>query len=199
MPHVRVAIIGAGFAGVGMAIALKRRGTLDFVVFERADDLGGTWRDNTYPGCQCDVPSHLYSYSFAPNSDWSRTYSPQPEIWDYLRGCARRFGVLPHILLQHAVHRSTWDEDAGRWVVETGRGTWTADVLILANGALSEPAIPPIPGRERFRGTTFHSASWNRNADLRRRRVAVIGTGASAVQIVPSIQPDVERLHLFQR
>src|SRR5918999_14815 len=118
---VRIAIIGSGFAGLGMAIRLKQEGVHDFLVLERAEDVGGTWRDNTYPGCACDVPSHLYSFSFAPNPGWSRTYSPQPEIWDYLRRCARRFGVLPHVLLEHPVHRSTWDEATGRWVVETGR------------------------------------------------------------------------------
>ncbi len=197
--HLRVGIVGAGFSGLGVAIALRQRGIRDFAVFERAGDIGGTWRDNTYPGCQCDVPSHLYSYSFALNPDWSRTYSTQPEIWAYLQRCARRFGVLPHVRLEHEVRSAGWDEHAQRWTIETSRGTWTADTLVLANGALAEPALPEIPGRDRFEGHSFHSATWDRSTDLRGVRVGVIGTGASAIQIVPKIQPHVEHLTLFQR
>ena len=197
--HVRIGIVGAGFSGLGVAIALRRQGIGDFVVFERADDIGGTWRDNTYPGCQCDVPSHLYSYSFALNPDWSRTYSPQPEIWDYLRDCARRFGVMPHVRLRHRVLDAAWDEAAQRWSIETEQGSWTADVLVVANGGLAEPAIPPIPGTDRFTGQAFHSATWERSTDLAGKRVAVIGTGASAIQIIPRIQPHVEQMYIFQR
>ena len=197
--HVRIAVVGTGFAGLGMAIRLKQDGIDDFVVLERAQDVGGTWRDNTYPGCACDVPSHLYSFSFAPNPDWTRTFSSQPEIWGYLRGCAERFGVTPHIRYGHELLHATWDGEAQRWSVETSRGALTADVLVLGTGPLSEPAIPDVPGLDSFRGTTFHSARWDHDHDLSGERVAVIGTGASAIQFVPQIQPQVARLHLFQR
>jgi cation diffusion facilitator CzcD-associated flavoprotein CzcO len=198
--HHRVAIVGTGFSGLGMAIRLKQAGIDDFVVFERAGDVGGTWRDNTYPGAACDVPSHLYSFSFAPNPDWSRTFSPQPEIWDYLRRCAGHFDVLPHIRFGHEVTGARWDEERSRWEIETaGGGSFSAQVLVAGTGPLSEPAYPRIPGLESFEGNAFHSARWDHDQDLRGRRVAVIGTGASTIQVVPRIQPEVERLHLFQR
>lgn len=197
--HTPVAIIGSGFGGLGAAIRLRQRGEEDFVVFERASDVGGTWRDNSYPGCACDVQSHLYSFSFAPNPDWTRSYSPQPEIWEYLRRCARDFGVTPHILFNHTVRDAAWDEDAQLWRVETSEGLYTAGVLVMASGALSEPRVPHLPGFENFEGRSFHSARWAHDYDLTGRRVAVIGTGASAVQFVPEIQPLVERLHVFQR
>ncbi|HEX8500307.1 MAG TPA: NAD(P)/FAD-dependent oxidoreductase [Pyrinomonadaceae bacterium] len=197
--HARVAIIGSGFGGLGAAIRLRQRGEEDFLVFERAGDVGGTWRDNSYPGCACDVQSHLYSFSFAPNPDWTRSYSPQPEIWDYLRRCARDFGVLPHVRFGHEVREAAWDEGAQVWRVETSQGTYTASVLVMASGALSEPRVPDLPGFEKFEGVSFHSARWEHSYDLTGRRVAVIGTGASAVQFVPEIQPLVERLHVFQR
>jgi cation diffusion facilitator CzcD-associated flavoprotein CzcO len=195
----RVAIIGSGFGGLGAAIRLKQQGVEDFVIFERATDVGGTWRDNTYPGCACDVESHLYSFSFAPNPDWSRSFSHQPEIWDYLKRCARDFDLLPHIRFRHEVREAAWDEAAQHWRIETSQGSYTASMLVMASGALSEPAMPRIPGLENFRGKTFHSARWDHDYDLTNRRVAVIGTGASAVQFVPEIQPLVARLHLFQR
>ena len=195
----RVAIIGTGFAGLGMAIALKRAGRDDFVVFERASQVGGTWRDNTYPGCQCDVPSHLYSFSFRLNPEWSRTYSTQPEIQDYLRACAHESGVLPHVLFDHDVKFSRWDEDESCWVIETSGGTWRADFLISAKGGLSEPAIPDIDGLDTFEGDVVHSGAWDQHLDLTGRRVAVVGTGASAIQIVPRLQPIVEQLSVFQR
>ncbi|MDG6102757.1 NAD(P)/FAD-dependent oxidoreductase [Dactylosporangium aurantiacum] len=197
--HARIAIIGAGFGGLGAAIRLRQRGHDDVVVFERAEDLGGTWRDNAYPGCACDVPSHVYSFSFALNPTWSSTYSPQPEIWDYLRRCADRFGVRPAIRFGTDVRQASWDGAAGHWRIETSRGDWTADVLISAGGPLNEPVIPKLPGLETFRGETFHSSRWNHDLDLTGRRVAVIGTGASAIQFVPAIQPVVGRLTLFQR
>ncbi|GAA3242865.1 flavin-containing monooxygenase [Dactylosporangium siamense] len=201
--HVRVAIVGAGFGGLGAAIRLKQRGHDDFVVFERAAELGGTWRDNAYPGCACDVPSHVYSFSFALNPAWSSTYSPQPEIWAYLRDCADRYALRPSIRFDTDVRQASWDATAGHWRIETSqRGSqreWTADVLISAGGPLNEPVIPKLPGLETFRGETFHSSRWNHDHDLTGRRVAVIGTGASAVQFVPAIQPSVERLALFQR
>jgi cation diffusion facilitator CzcD-associated flavoprotein CzcO len=199
MTHTRIAIIGAGFSGLCMAIRLRRAGIEDFVVLERADEIGGTWRDNTYPGCQCDIPSALYSFSFAPNPDWTRFYPLQSEIRDYLRRCARDFGVMPYIRFGCDVSGAAWDEDAHRWRLETSQGAVTADVLVGGMGGLSEPSIPEIPGLDGFEGTMFHSAEWDHDHDLSGERVAVIGTGASAVQFVPRIQPRVEKLHLFQR
>ncbi len=197
--HIRVAIVGAGFSGLGMAIRLRQKGIDDFVVLERAADVGGTWRDNTYPGCACDVPSHLYSFSFALNPNWSRWFSPQQEILDYLRWCAGHFGVTPHICWNEEVIDASWDEDEQRWRITTSSGQLTAQVLVLGNGPLSEPSIPPIPGLACFEGTLFHSARWDHSHDLAGERVAVIGTGASAVQFVPRIQPYVGHLTLFQR
>jgi cation diffusion facilitator CzcD-associated flavoprotein CzcO len=197
--HYRIAIVGTGFAGLGMAIRLKQQGIHDFVVFERADDVGGTWRDNTYPGCQCDVPSHLYSFSFAPNPDWSRTFSRQAEIEDYLRRCAGHFDVIPHVRFRHAVTGARWDDERQLWEIDTAQGSFTASVLVAGMGGLSEPSIPPIPGLDSFEGPAFHTAQWRHDVDLRGRRVAVIGTGASSIQVVPEIQPEVEKLHLFQR
>ena len=197
--HYRVAILGTGFSGLGMAIRLKQCGEHNFVVIEKAADLGGTWRDNTYPGCACDIPSHLYSFSFALNPDWSHLYAPSREIWDYLRRCSRRFGILPHICWNSELQEAYWSEDNQSWHITTSQGRLTADVLILGNGPLSEPSFPSIPGIESFEGTRFHSAQWNHNYDLTGKRVAVIGTGASAVQFVPLIQPLVANLFLFQR
>jgi cation diffusion facilitator CzcD-associated flavoprotein CzcO len=197
--HARVVIVGSGFAGLGMAIRLKQAGIEDFVILERADDLGGTWRDNSYPGCACDVPSHLYSFSFAPNPDWSRTFSGQQEIWAYLRRCAERHGITPHIRYGHEVTEAAWDEDARRWELETTQGRWAGEVLVAGMGALSDPSIPDLPGLDSFEGTVFHSATWDHAHDLAGERVAVVGTGASAIQFVPQIQPRVARLHLFQR
>jgi cation diffusion facilitator CzcD-associated flavoprotein CzcO len=197
--HARIAIVGAGFSGLCMAIRLRQEGIDDFVVLERADDVGGTWRDNTYPGCQCDIPSALYSLSFAPNPDWTRFYSEQAEIQDYLRRCARDFGVIPRIRFGCEMVGADWDEQERRWSLETSRGSLTADVMVAAMGGLSQPAIPDVPGLDRFEGTMFHSSTWDHEHDLGGERVAAIGTGASAIQFVPRIQPQVERLHLFQR
>jgi cation diffusion facilitator CzcD-associated flavoprotein CzcO len=197
--HFRIAIIGTGFAGLGMAIRLKQQGHDDFVLLERAGDVGGTWRDNSYPGCQCDVPSHLYSFSFAPNPGWSRTFSHQQEIWDYLRDCTRRFDITPHIRFDHDVREAAWDDEAGIWRLETAQGSLTADVVVSGAGGLSEPSFPDVPGLESFEGEAFHSAQWNHDFDLKGKRVAVVGTGASAIQFVPRIQPQVESLHVFQR
>ncbi|HKP89499.1 MAG TPA: NAD(P)/FAD-dependent oxidoreductase [Thermoleophilaceae bacterium] len=197
--HTRVAIVGAGFSGICMAIRLRQEGIEDFVVLERAGEVGGTWRDNTYPGCQCDIPSALYSFSFAPNPDWTRFYPLQTEIKDYLRRCARDFGVTPHIRFGHEVTGAAWDDDAGQWRLETAGGPLSADVVVGGMGGLSEPATPDIPGLEGFEGTRFHSAQWDHAHDLSGERVAVIGTGASAVQFVPRIQRQVGTLHLFQR
>jgi cation diffusion facilitator CzcD-associated flavoprotein CzcO len=197
--HFRVAIVGSGFAGLAMAIRLKQQGEHDFALLERASDVGGTWRDNSYPGCACDVPSHLYSFSFEPNPRWTRTFSPQAEIQDYLRHCARKYGVLPHVRFGHELIDARWDEGTQRWILRTPHGTLTASVLVAATGPLSEPSIPALPGLDSFRGTVFHSAQWDHAHDLRGRRVAVVGTGASAIQFVPLIQPQVEHLTVFQR
>ena len=196
--HVRVAIVGTGFAGLGAAMALEQAG-VDHVVLERAADLGGTWRDNTYPGCRCDVPSHLYSFSFAPNPEWTETYSPQAEILAYLRRTAEARGVLERTRFGAEVRAASWDGDASRWRLDTAAGPLTADVVVLGNGPLAEPAIPDLPGVDSFTGTTFHSAGWRHDHDLTGERVAVIGTGASAIQFVPEIQPTVASLTLFQR
>jgi cation diffusion facilitator CzcD-associated flavoprotein CzcO len=178
---------------------LKRAGIDDFIVVERATEVGGTWRDNTYPGCACDVESDLYSFSCAPNPDWHRRYSPWSSIQAYLRRCAERFGILPHIRPGHELRDARWDAGAGRWQITAGRGTFVAEVLILGTGPLSEPTTPPIPGLDSFAGTIFHSARWDHGHDLTGERVAVIGTGASAIQFVPQIQPHVSRLLLYQR
>jgi cation diffusion facilitator CzcD-associated flavoprotein CzcO len=197
---VDVAIIGAGFGGLAAAIQLHRQHPdLTYVVLEKGDDVGGTWRDNTYPGCACDVPSHLYSFSFAPNPSWSNTYSDQPEIWAYLRDVASRFGVTEHVRLNTRVADSRWDEADKHWHVDTSDGAVRARFVIAATGPLSEPSVPDLPGLDTFTGATFHSARWNHDYDLTGRRVAVIGTGASAIQFVPLIAPTVQSLTIFQR
>jgi cation diffusion facilitator CzcD-associated flavoprotein CzcO len=197
--HVPVAVIGSGFAGLGMAIKLKQQGVQDFVVLERAADVGGTWRDNTYPGCQCDVPSHLYSLSFARNPDWSRTFSMQPEIEAYLHRVADDYDVRRHIRFDHDVTSAVWDEDRGRWTLTTPHGSLEADVVVSGVGALSEPSIPDLPGLDSFEGAVFHSAQWDHDFDLEGKRVAVVGTGASAIQFIPHIQPKVASMTVFQR
>jgi cation diffusion facilitator CzcD-associated flavoprotein CzcO len=189
--HFKVAIVGSGFAGIGMAIRLKQEGRNDFVILERESEIGGVWRDNTYPGSACDVQSHLYSFSFAPNPGWTRSYSPQPEIWAYLRQCVERFGLRPHCRFEHAVKEAHWDDDRQCWRLETSRGRFTADVLVAGQGGLSEPSVPPLPGLERFTGKQMHSARWDHGYDLAGKRVGVIGTGASAIQFIPAIQPSV--------
>jgi len=194
-----VAIVGAGFGGLGMAIRLKGEGRDDFVVLERAADIGGTWWANSYPGCQCDIPSNLYSFSFAPKSDWDRAYPMQQQILDYLRDCARRFGVMPHVHTRTELLDAAWDADGERWELETSAGRLSARVLVAAPGLLSEPSTPQLPGLDRFQGATFHTAMWNAEHDLSGERVAVIGTGASAIQVVPNIRERVARLSVFQR
>jgi cation diffusion facilitator CzcD-associated flavoprotein CzcO len=197
--EVEIAIVGAGFSGLGMAIRLRQQGREDFVVLERGSDVGGTWHFNTYPGCACDVPSHLYSFSFAPNPGWSQTYSRQPEIRKYLRDCADRFGVRDQIRFGCEVESAEWDEETRRWRIATSQGELRARVLIGGMGPLFEPKLPQIPGLDRFEGALFHSARWDHDYELRGKRVAAIGTGASAIQFVPAIQPEVSQLHVFQR
>ncbi len=197
--HVRVAVIGSGFGGLGAAVRLRREGVTDFVVLERASRVGGTWRDNSYPGCACDVPSHLYSFSFAPNPDWPRTFSGQEHIRAYLEHVTDTFGLRPHIRFDSEVKRMAWNAERLCWDIETTSGNLSADVVVSATGPLSDPKIPEIPGLDSFPGKVFHSARWDHDYDRRGKRVAMVGTGASAIQIVPAIQPLTERLTLFQR
>ncbi|MEU9022873.1 NAD(P)/FAD-dependent oxidoreductase [Actinomadura sp. NPDC048394] len=194
-----VVIIGSGFGGIGMAIRLREAGVHDVVVLEKADGLGGTWRDNTYPGAACDVPSHLYSFSFERKTDWTRRFPPQPEILDYLWHCARKYGVLDKIRFGTEVTEARFDEDAALWRVSTTTGELDARVLVSACGQLNRPALPPVEGRESFTGTSFHSSRWDHGTDLRGKRVALVGTGASAIQIVPEIAKEAAELRLFQR
>src|SRR5215210_5921065 len=194
-----VAIVGSGFSGMGMAIRLKQEGKRDFVVLERGGDVGGTWHFNTYPGCACDVPSHLYSFSFAPNPEWSETYSRQPEIREYLGRCADEYGVRPHVRLNCTVRGVEWDAEARLWTIDTSDGPQRARVVVTGMGPLAEPKLPDVPGLDSFEGAAFHSARWDHDFDLRGKRVAAVGTGASAIQFVPEIQPEVEQLHVIQR
>jgi len=195
----RIIIVGAGFSGLGMAIRLKQSGIEDFAVLERAPDVGGCWHFNTYPGCRCDVPSHLYSFSFAPNPGWSNTYSTQPEIRAYLRRCAEQFHVRAHVLTEVEVEAAAWNDGEQQWELDTSAGAFTSSVLVSGMGPLDEPKLPEVPGIERFQGKAMHSARWDHGYDLAGKRVASIGTGASAIQYVPEIQETVGRLYVFQR
>jgi cation diffusion facilitator CzcD-associated flavoprotein CzcO len=195
----RILIIGSGFAGIGMAIKLRERGITDIVILERAADLGGTWRDNRYPGCACDVESTLYSYSFAPNPDWSRTFSPQPEIQAYLRRVATEHGIVPLVRFKEEVTGARWDEGASEWSVTSTSGEWRAQSVVMANGALSDPIVPALPGLASFTGPAFHTAQWDTSIPLEGKRVAIVGTGASAIQVIPAIQPKVAKLVVLQR
>jgi cation diffusion facilitator CzcD-associated flavoprotein CzcO len=197
--HHRIAIVGAGFAGLGTAIRLREVGIEDFVVIERAPDVGGTWEANTYPGCQCDVPSHLYSFSFALNPDWTRTFSTQPEIWRYLRRVADERGVRAKIELGVELQRADWSDEEQLWRLSTSAGPLTAEILVSGMGALTEPSLPRIEGLGDFTGPCFHTARWDDSTSLAGKRVGVIGTGASAIQVVPKIQPLVDELRVFQR
>ncbi|MBF6171519.1 flavin-containing monooxygenase [Nocardia blacklockiae] len=195
-----ILIIGAGFAGLGMALELQRAGIDDFTILEKAEDLGGVWRENTYPGAACDVPSPLYSWSYAPKSDWPRRFSEQADIHAYMREVAVEHGVPAKIRFGTEVTDAEFDERQGVWQVRTADGaTLTTDVLIPAVGQLSRPAMPNIPGIDTFTGPAFHSAEWDHGVDLTGKRVACIGTGASAIQYIPRIQPQVAHLTLFQR
>ena len=198
--HYNTIIIGAGFGGTGMAIRLKQRGEDSLLVIEKAGDVGGTWRDNTYPGAACDVPSHLYSYSFEPKFDWSRRFAPQADIHAYLRHCADKYDVRRHVRFDTEVSDARFDEQHNVWQVQTTTGEhFTARFLITATGQLNRPAWPTIAGANEFKGERFHSARWDHGVDLDGKRVAVIGTGASAIQFVPAIAGRVKQLTLFQR
>lgn len=194
-----ILIVGTGFGGLTAAIKLGEAGFPDILIIEKADDVGGTWRDNVYPGCACDVPSHLYSLSFAQNGTWSRMYPQQPELLAYVQDVVAAYDLRPKIRFNTALVAAAWDEAAGLWQVTTSRGHITARVVISGAGGLHIPAYPKIAGLERFAGKRFHSACWDYGYDLTGKRVAVIGTGASAIQFVPQIAPKVARLDVYQR
>jgi cation diffusion facilitator CzcD-associated flavoprotein CzcO len=200
MPTPRVAILGAGAAGLCMAMQLQDAGIHSFTIYEKSDGVGGTWRDNTYPGAACDVPSHLYSFSFAPKTDWSRKFPRQPEILSYFESLVDSHGLGPHLRLGTAVVAATWDDGDATWDLELADGEHvTADVVVSGLGQLNRPNIPDIAGLDRFAGTVFHSARWDHDHDLTGERVAVIGIGASAIQFVPQVAKQAAQLTLFQR
>ena len=202
-PHsvsVDVLIVGAGFSGLGMGIQLRKAGNDSFLIIEKGSDIGGTWWDNRYPGCACDIPSHLYSFSFEPSSDWTRMYSGQKEIQDYLKRCVDHHNLRGNIRLNTRFEEARWDESAGLWRIRTADGLEIdARILVSGMGALHVPRFPTLKGVERFAGPVFHSAQWDDSVALEGKRVAVVGTGASAIQFVPQIAPRVGKLHLFQR
>jgi len=198
--EISVGIVGAGFGGVGMGIRLKQEGIENFTIFERGDSVGGVWRANTYPGAACDVPSHLYSYSFAPGSKWSKRYAPQTEIKAYLEECANDFGIPAHLAANTEIVSADFDPASGTWTLtDDGGGTHDFDVVVSACGQLTRPSYPPAPGIEDFEGHSFHSAEWDHDHPLDGRKVAVIGTGASAIQFAPEIAPIVDRMTIYQR
>jgi cation diffusion facilitator CzcD-associated flavoprotein CzcO len=199
MPSAKVVVIGSGFSGLGLGHKLKEMGIDDFVILERSNDVGGVWNLNTYPGCNCDVPSHLYSFSFAPNPEWTSTYSPQPEIRAYLQNCVDRFDLRANVRTGVEVTGADWNEAEQLWQIETSEGPWTAQILVSAVGPLTEPKLPDVPGIDRFLGKIMHSARWDNDYDLAGKRVASIGTGASAIQYVPRIADTVKELFVFQR
>jgi cation diffusion facilitator CzcD-associated flavoprotein CzcO len=194
-----VAVVGGGFGGVGAVAMLRRAGYRDVTVFERGERVGGVWQHNTYPGAACDVPSHLYEFAFAPNPRWSRRYAPRDEIQAYLEDVARSHGALDQIRTGTEVTRASWDGERGKWLLETSAGEHESDVLLTACGQLSVPKIAPIAGLDSFQGPAFHTAQWRHDVDLSGKRVAVVGTGCSAIQVVPSIQPQVAQLDVYQR
>ena len=197
---VDVLVVGAGFSGLCMGIKLLEAGMKSFLIIEKSCEIGGTWWDNRYPGCACDIPSHLYSFSFAPSTEWTRMYPGQQEIHDYLKRCVERYGLAPYLRLNTRFQEAIWDESEGAWNVTTGDGMQIrACVLVSGMGALHVPRYPELPGLECFSGPAFHSSAWDYNVDLDGKNVAVVGTGASAIQFVPQIAPRVGQLHLFQR
>ncbi len=199
-PQPTIAIVGAGFGGLGMAIQLQQHGYRDFTIFDKADGVGGVWRDNTYPGAACDVPSHLYSYSFERRRDWTRHFPKQPEILDYLETCVRTHHLEAKLELGTEIVSASWDEDAARWTITTAAGDERHfDIVIWGLGQLNRPRWPDIDGLDEFKGTIFHSARWNHDHDLSGERVGVIGNGASAVQFVPPVAAQASTLYQFQR
>lgn len=198
-PHNHVAIVGTGFGAVATAVQLEQAGFGDFVLIDRADDVGGVWRDNSYPGAAVDVKSHLYSLSFAPNPDWHNVFAKQAELHEYLRDVVERFDLRRRLVLNCEVREMRWDSSGNRWNLETELGPRTAAHVVVATGALAEPVVPDLPGLQNFKGARFHSARWDHTFDVAGKRVAVVGTGASAIQFVPAIQPEVDQLTVFQR
>ncbi len=192
-------IVGAGISGIAAAIRLNKAGYSNYKIIEKASRVGGTWRENTYPGCGCDVPSALYSYSFAPSAKWSHLFAKQPEILNYLEEVSEQFAVKPAIEFNTELLDASWDEQKHLWVLQTSSGTYLSKSVIFATGPITEPQTPRLEGLDTFTGETFHSAKWNHNYDLTGKRIAVIGTGASAIQFVPQIQPLAKELYVFQR
>ena len=198
--HVEVVVVGSGFGGLGMAIQLLKAGREDFVVLEKDREVGGTWRDNTYPGCACDVQSHMYSFSFAPKADWTQRYAPWSEIQQYILDTTEKYGVRPYIEFGQEVNSARFDQSTGRWHIRTAQGLhFIAKYWVLASGPLHFPAVPDICGLNDFAGEMFHSARWNHDYDFSGKRVVSIGTGGSAIQYVPEIAPKVEKLHVMPR
>jgi cation diffusion facilitator CzcD-associated flavoprotein CzcO len=198
--QTRVVIVGAGFGGLGLAIKLKISGAGDFVILEKSDSVGGVWNSNRYPGAACDVPSHLYSFSFEPRDDWPQKFASQAEILKYLRHCVQKYGLAPHILFRTEVSEACWNEERAHWTVRAADGrVFETQVLVTATGQLSRPVVPQLPGLKEFSGAAFHSADWPDGCDLSGKNVAVVGTGASAIQVVPSIAPLAGKLYVFQR
>jgi cation diffusion facilitator CzcD-associated flavoprotein CzcO len=194
-----VAILGAGAGGIGMGIKLRRAG-YEFTIYEKSDGVGGTWRDNAYPGAACDVPSHLYSYSFEPNPWWGRTYATQPEILAYLERCTDQYGVRSHLRTNTPIAEARWNDADQQWELKAESGElFVAEVLVSGLGMLNVPSMPEIPGIDEFRGRAFHSSRWDHGKSLDGERVASVGTGASAIQYVPAIAETVEHLTVFQR
>jgi len=197
---VDVLIVGAGFSGLCMGIKLREAGMGSFLIIEKGDDIGGTWHENRYPGCACDIPAHLYCFSFDLNPDWSRMFAGQEEIWEYLKSCAKRYGLVPHIRLKTPLHEAVWDESKSVWRILAGDGmNIEARALVSGIGALHVPRYPDLPGIECFAGSAFHSSNWTRDTQLQGKNIAVVGTGASAIQIVPQIAPQAGKLYVFQR
>nr|WP_174505418.1 NAD(P)/FAD-dependent oxidoreductase [Acinetobacter sp. Marseille-Q1620] len=192
-------VVGAGISGIAAAYKLTQAGYDDFIVLERAARVGGAWRENTYPGCGCDVPSSLYSFSFAPSSKWSHLFARQPEILDYLESVVEQFNLGEKIQFNNGLEKARWDEEKKQWVLDTAQGQYLAKTVIFSTGPLTEPQTPKIKGIETFKGEMFHSAKWNHDYDLTGKRIAVIGTGASAIQFIPQIQPLAKELYVFQR
>ena len=194
-----VVIIGAGFSGIAAGIRLKQQNIDNFIIIEKSGEVGGVWRENTYPGCECDVPSSIYSYSFAPNPNWSHIFAKQKEIQQYIKDVTRRYNIDRHILFNTELYTAQWSTEDHVWGLATSQGNYTARFVFFATGPLSEPASPMVKGLDRFKGKVFHSAQWDHSVDLSNKRVAVVGTGASAIQIIPAIQPIVDQLYVFQR
>ena len=195
-----VIIIGAGFAGIGAAIKLKLNGFSDFILLEKSSEIGGVWRDNTYPGCACDVPSYVYSYSFEPKNDWSNICAPQKQIFNYLKHCVKKYGIEKHIITNSNIITTKFNKSKSSWKISDNNGqNYYATLMVSSTGGINEPLIPDIKGINNFKGTIFHSAKWNHSFNLSNKKIAVVGTGASSIQFVPEIAKKVLKLTLFQR